>query len=141
MRPSDSDASNGCETELTSLVNCGACGGSCSYDNAVADCSSGSCEFVDCQPGFGDCDATAGCETDVNTDADNWTADLAFGRELLLTADGTVEEFRFDARANNDGALRLAVTRLSSSDPWLVAGNGRTFDEATIAQLHSERVI
>src|SRR6185295_5185909 len=61
---------DGCETSLTSLQSCGACNQSCGFPNTEASCASGFCQFVQCAPGFGDCDAdiaTNGCERPLNT--------------------------------------------------------------------------
>jgi len=46
------------------LVNCGACGSVCSVVNATASCVVGSCELVECLPGFNDLndDLADGCE-------------------------------------------------------------------------------
>ena len=67
----DGDASNGCETSLSTLNDCGSCGVSCSFPGARASCSDGTCAFVACQPGFGNCNATLndGCETPLNSDS------------------------------------------------------------------------
>ena len=64
------DPGDGCETSLTSLQSCGACNQSCGFPNTEASCASGFCQFVQCAPGFGDCDAdiaTNGCERPLNT--------------------------------------------------------------------------
>lgn len=67
------DPSDGCESDLRDLENCGSCGVVCEYSNAVASCDGGTCEFLDCEAGFDDCDddTANGCETDLNTDAGN----------------------------------------------------------------------
>jgi hypothetical protein len=60
---------NGCETQLNTLTNCGTCGTGCSLPNATTSCSTGSCQFVSCSSGFGNCDGSTGngCETSLNT--------------------------------------------------------------------------
>lgn len=74
-------ADDGCETQLSTGVasgptfaRCGACGVTCSLDNAEsAACNSGSCVPA-CDDGFADCNAESmndGCETNQNTDTDN----------------------------------------------------------------------
>jgi hypothetical protein len=65
----DGNLDNGCETALTTLIDCGACGAACLFDNAISDCSGMTCEFVECIPGFGDCDDDLdnGCETALTT--------------------------------------------------------------------------
>lgn len=65
----DSDRSNGCETSLDSTSDCGACGTPCAFANGVASCAGGTCRLLECESGFGDCDAIAtnGCETDLRS--------------------------------------------------------------------------
>lgn len=45
-------------------------GASCELANAVGVCVAGSCQFLSCQSGYRDCDASAenGCETDITRD-------------------------------------------------------------------------
>ena len=64
----DSNASNGCETALSSLSNCGTCGKTCSFPNANASCATGTCVFSSCVTGFGNCDnnTSNGCEAALN---------------------------------------------------------------------------
>ena len=64
---------NGCETDLTGLSNCGGCGNVCNAVNASAPaCDGTSCSYT-CNPGFGDCIKvganTDGCESSTNTTA------------------------------------------------------------------------
>ncbi|MDP3275777.1 MAG: hypothetical protein Q8Q09_11315 [Deltaproteobacteria bacterium] len=65
----DGDVSNGCETSVTSISNCGACGTVCSFANATPVCTAGACGLGTCLPGFADCDRNRanGCETQLNT--------------------------------------------------------------------------
>jgi hypothetical protein len=65
----DGDPANGCETNLGTVSNCGMCGRVCSYPNATALCTAGSCARGACNAGFADCDGTAanGCETSITT--------------------------------------------------------------------------
>ncbi|MDP3278476.1 MAG: hypothetical protein Q8Q09_25020 [Deltaproteobacteria bacterium] len=69
----DSMSANGCESPLTSVVNCGACGRACGLANATATCATGACAIGSCAAGFADCDriATNGCERDVSRDVNN----------------------------------------------------------------------
>jgi hypothetical protein len=71
----DCDASapnaNGCDTPITTLTNCGACGVACDTANSVdASCGANGCSYV-CAPGYGDCNATPpnvnGCTTPITT--------------------------------------------------------------------------
>ncbi len=70
----DMNAANGCETNTnTSVTNCGACGRACTAGpNQTAACTTGACRLT-CNTGFGDCDGNAanGCETNLNTTANN----------------------------------------------------------------------
>ena len=61
---------DGCETPLAILNNCGTCGGICDLPNANSDCSTGTCQLVSCYDGFGDCDGnmTNGCEVPLDTE-------------------------------------------------------------------------
>jgi hypothetical protein len=65
--------SDGCETSLNSLYNCGACGRVCSSANGVAYCSGGTCGLSSCNSGWGNCDGNAanGCETNLLTSTSN----------------------------------------------------------------------
>jgi hypothetical protein len=71
----DCDASapntNGCDTPITTLNNCGACGVSCNTAYSVdASCGPTGCTYS-CAPGFSDCDAAPpnvnGCATPITT--------------------------------------------------------------------------
>jgi hypothetical protein len=61
---------NGCETNLYSLSNCGACNKACSFAGASAMCPAGVCMQGGCAPGLADCGPAAGCETTLGTDSD-----------------------------------------------------------------------
>jgi hypothetical protein len=53
---------------LYSLQSCGACNQPCAIPNAEASCAGGSCQPVQCAPGFGDCDSdmrSNGCEREI----------------------------------------------------------------------------
>lgn len=59
---------DGCETALTTVNDCGACGRSCTIADATESCAGGSCEVLTCANGFGDCDRDRkSCETALNT--------------------------------------------------------------------------
>jgi hypothetical protein len=65
---------DGCETQLTAIDNCGGCGNTCDTKNSQgAACDGKTCSYSGCNPGFGDCMATApdtdGCETAVPTNS------------------------------------------------------------------------
>lgn len=60
---------DGCETNLTSTVNCGGCGITCSANHATPACSGGSCAGT-CAAGWADCNGNMqadGCETSLDT--------------------------------------------------------------------------
>jgi len=63
----DMDPSNGCETSLLEVDDCGACGVLCDLPSGLESCAAGTCMLVGCELGFDDCDGdeTNGCETDV----------------------------------------------------------------------------
>jgi hypothetical protein len=70
----DGDALNGCETAITTVTNCGACGIVCSTqnDNNVK-CMNNVCQAT-CNGGFGDCNNNIqldGCEVNLKTDPMN----------------------------------------------------------------------
>ncbi|MFO0559532.1 MAG: hypothetical protein U0269_16060 [Polyangiales bacterium] len=64
---------DGCETNLGTVSNCGACNNACpSGAHSTAMCSSGACRIA-CESGFGDCDGDPrnGCEVDLNRSAEH----------------------------------------------------------------------
>ena len=58
-------AIDGCERDLRTVTDCGACGVPCSRAHASAACPAGACVIGSCAPGWGDCDGVDanGCET------------------------------------------------------------------------------
>ncbi|HOX45505.1 MAG TPA: choice-of-anchor D domain-containing protein [Myxococcota bacterium] len=64
----DNDRSNGCEQQLNTMVHCAACNTGCSLPNATATCASGSCQVLSCNPDWGDCTPSPGCETNTASD-------------------------------------------------------------------------
>jgi hypothetical protein len=62
---------DGCETNLRTLTDCGACGDGCSIANADETCATGTCEVATCTGGWDDCDSDElSCETPLGTTAD-----------------------------------------------------------------------
>ncbi|MCB9594069.1 MAG: hypothetical protein H6719_15150 [Sandaracinaceae bacterium] len=61
------DASDGCETPLNTLTDCGGCGTACSITDGTGSCDTGTCEVASCGAERGDCnmDPSDGCETDT----------------------------------------------------------------------------
>src|SRR5262249_33674179 len=54
----NNDASDGCETNINTLTNCGGCGIQCSIANGTAACTSGQCQAASCNAGFTNCGAS-----------------------------------------------------------------------------------
>ncbi len=66
----DGVVANGCEAQLNTLANCGACGVPCGpLPNASASCATGTCAIGSCNAGWGNCDGVVanGCETSLNS--------------------------------------------------------------------------
>ena len=66
---------NGCETQIDTVTNCGACGAACDTSRSKgAACTGGGCTYTGCDPGYADCDTTApdtnGCETSLSSTSD-----------------------------------------------------------------------
>ncbi|MFO0648899.1 MAG: hypothetical protein U0326_21840 [Polyangiales bacterium] len=66
-------SADGCETPLDTTANCGACGVSCAFMHAAANCAAGACALGDCATGYANCDGIAsnGCESNTRTDPMN----------------------------------------------------------------------
>ncbi|MET0390908.1 MAG: hypothetical protein ABW321_33350 [Polyangiales bacterium] len=75
----DGASFNGCEVDLNTANDCGACGKSCSLAHAEARCELGRCTLEMCTDGRTDCngDAADGCENDLRGDADCGRCGLA----------------------------------------------------------------
>jgi hypothetical protein len=69
----NNNEADGCETNLSTVTNCGACGLVCSTGNGTPACTSGVCRIAVCPAGFSDCDGIAanGCETNTNASPTN----------------------------------------------------------------------
>jgi hypothetical protein len=65
----NASAPDGCETDLGTTANCGACGKVCSFPHASASCEAAACVLGACDAGFADCDGDPanGCETPTTT--------------------------------------------------------------------------
>lgn len=73
----DLDPSNGCEADLSSMENCGACGAAClNLPGSYSSCDFGACfyscdsDLVDCNGDLGD-PSGDGCEANLDSDVDN----------------------------------------------------------------------
>jgi hypothetical protein len=64
--------SDHCETDLTTVDDCGTCNNACDATNGTPSCDDGTCA-IDCDDDFGDCDelADTGCEVSFLDDEDN----------------------------------------------------------------------
>ncbi len=65
------DPADGCETDTSDDdLNCGWCDHSCAKPHAQFDCVNAICQFLACDPGWSDCDASLlnGCESDPLND-------------------------------------------------------------------------
>ena len=65
------------ENCVPSVLNCGACGTSCSTNNVTPACSAGSCNAGVCAHGWDDCNGNKqsdGCETDLTSSIVNCNA-------------------------------------------------------------------
>ncbi|MBI5502320.1 MAG: hypothetical protein HY907_18900 [Deltaproteobacteria bacterium] len=94
--------SDGCETSLTTLSNCGFCGTPCAPGHASgASCATGSCNYSSCNSGWGDCNGSRpdGCERSLTTLTDcavcgtpcslaNATESCSSGTCTLVSCDG-----------------------------------------------------
>ncbi|HKP58095.1 MAG TPA: hypothetical protein VJV78_15290 [Polyangiales bacterium] len=70
MADCDGNASNGCEADLTSAGNCGACGVKCGpYAQAQGGCNAGQCAITSCNAAYANCDGQRdnGCETNLGS--------------------------------------------------------------------------
>jgi hypothetical protein len=65
----DTNAANGCETDVGQATDCGSCGHACANMHGTTQCASGVCTPT-CDPGYGDCDGNPdnGCEADLQAD-------------------------------------------------------------------------
>jgi hypothetical protein len=65
----DGNPTNGCETPLNTLTDCGACGTICDLPATNENCAGGTCVPGTCPAGFADCDGnpTNGCEAQLDT--------------------------------------------------------------------------
>ncbi len=76
------DDSDGCETQLVTLSDCGGCGIGCSLSHATATCATGTCRIATCNGGWDDCDGmrSNGCETPLNTNSNCGTCGTGCSR-------------------------------------------------------------
>ena len=114
------DPADGCETDLHSPFNCGACNRPCLLPNAGGTCTTGTCQIALCNPGFGDCNNNPadGCETNIRDSVDNCGAcnapcsgDHTIGRACSLgqcvpTCKSGWQDCNGPSHGNDDGCER-----------------------------------
>ncbi|MEY4579881.1 MAG: hypothetical protein RL701_4584 [Pseudomonadota bacterium] len=73
----DQDPSNGCEVNLNTQDDCGACGRACLVPQGEASCVQGECKLNKCRDGREDCNnnLSDGCETDLRSPESCGTCD------------------------------------------------------------------
>jgi len=113
MADCDRDPSNGCETPIDSVTECGGCGLSCDLDNAITRCRDERCGVAGCLSGFGDCDGRAhnGCERILGTPTDCGTCEDVCSPGLVCAAGRCVEECPLDTM-NCGGSCVNVLTSL-----------------------------
>jgi hypothetical protein len=117
----DGNGSSGCEQRLDSVSHCGACGSACDRKNAVMRCDDGGCVFVQCEPGFGDCNQNAsspegdGCETPLDTPEHCGSCELACSGTTRYCSGGRCTSLVCDPdRADCDADNMVCETNLRS---------------------------
>lgn len=78
----DNNAVNGCERNISTLTDCGACNQACSPAHAAgSSCTNGVCDYVACSGLFRDCDAQRpnGCERSIATLTDCGGCNISCG--------------------------------------------------------------
>ncbi len=137
----DADLSNGCETPLNILTNCGACNTPCARANATASCATGTCSFSCATPA-----SRAGCNGVARPNSSN-AADLAVelwacgrvcpvGPHSTATCDGTNCGLTCDTGFNNcDNDPTTGCESKEATDVANCGGCGN--DCADIAPLNS----
>ena len=113
----DAQTANGCETDVTTTTDCGACANACpAVANASSTCVSGVCDIASCFSGFDDCNGVLadGCEADLNSVA-------TCGSCTIACNDGN--SCTFDRCANQ---LCAAVDLRRCADVDLVCGGLET---------------
>lgn len=76
---------DGCETPLDTVTNCGECDEPCDLEHADGSCETGVCTLMTCLPGFDNCDddPETGCETDLTAVTDCGSCGNECGSEEL----------------------------------------------------------
>ncbi|HOX43655.1 MAG TPA: putative metal-binding motif-containing protein [Myxococcota bacterium] len=118
-------AADGCETPLGTDADCAGCGDACA---ALPHAGGSSCDpagpacLVVCDPGFGDCSAEAGCETDTLSDEGHCG-------DCLTTCDAGAGEFCWQSGCITDcpdGLTRCDDACIdTSADPLNCGGCGQ----------------
>lgn len=143
--------SGSCKDLGTDVSNCGSCGTACPVPpNTIASCSGGKCDFT-CKTGFANCngDPSDGCETNINTDANNCGAckNVCGGSSTCQSGQcsclGTVcPDNAFcsaqGCRCTNTGNLVDTVTQNGTQDKYYC--NGKTVQTYDLGIIKGDRV-
>jgi hypothetical protein len=100
----DGVRANGCERNIRTNSDCGACGAVCARNNAVTSCSTGACQFVSCNAGWVnlDGDPNNGCEFACTFLSSTDEPDDSFTDANCDGLDGDVARSIFVAPGGND---------------------------------------
>ncbi len=118
----DGNFGNGCESLAASdTLNCGACGNTCTYQNAAGVCTSSVCHMGTCNTGYGDCNTnpTDGCEAALITTSNCGTCSNVCGTTHASQAtcsSGTCNEACDANYANCDGVASNGCEINTSTD-------------------------
>jgi len=118
----DAALDNGCETNVRTTTNCGACGVTCTFTNAASSCATGTCQLGTCSSGYGNCNNNAadGCEQRLNTNAHC----AGCGKSCALSHAGS---------SCSSGSCQVASCNAGYGNCDAVAANGCEVDLTTSA--------
>jgi hypothetical protein len=116
--------SDGCESPLDTVTNCGACGATCDSANSNgASCVGSGCTYTSCKAGFLDCNKTApdtnGCECATATTAAEGTAGCCGdGTQCQTKHDNGIGQTFYDCAAygTHDATEALAACVAKTGD-------------------------
>ena len=133
----DSDPLTGCETDIHSVDNCGACGVVCEFANASAQCGGGTCAFDACAAGWMDlnADLSDGCEYECTKQSEHDLPDVNGIDANCDGIDGMVARGVFVATTGSDttGAGTLTSPYQSIGYAITVASQVSGLDHAYVA--------
>lgn len=133
----DSDIATGCETDIQTVDDCGGCGVTCEFDNASAQCSSGTCEFDACATGWMDlnADLSDGCEYECTFQSNHDLPDITTTDANCDGIDGDISRGIFVATTGSDttGAGTMASPYQSIGYALTVASQVSGLDHLYVA--------